>query len=378
MSDNQTLMHVETNSKNFGKPIALDVDTITSRADVENACSYVRKTFGTHHAAPPMKASISKLPTTMSVPSSVRIVEVGPRDGLQNEGTIVDASVKVALVHDLVDAGLTSIEVTGFVSPKWVPQLADASAVMSSIEQKPGVEYSVLVPNMKGVQAAFAAGAKHIAVFASATESFSRHNINCSIQDSLNRFRTVVPLALARGIKVRAYVSCVVGCPYEGYVSPETVAQVARELYDMGCYEISLGDTIGVGNPRSIAHVVDVVLAHGIPVSALAIHCHDTRGAALANVLAALSRGVSVVDASVGGLGGCPFAPGAPGNLATEDLVYMLQGMGIDIGPVILEKLIQLGQRMNKYLNRIPTSKVAIASRCTANGRQRELHEAKI
>lgn len=338
-----------------------DVTAVQTRAAPECPPSIVNTGAqnGTQSTAP----AIQQRPSTMCLPSSVRIVEVGPRDGLQNESAIVDASIKIDLVHDLADAGLRVIEVTSFVSPKWVPQLADASVVMSSIVRKCGVEYPVLVPNIKGFHAAMAAGATQVAVFASASESFSRHNINCSIEESLARYKPVVVSALSHGMKVRAYISCVVGCPYEGDVNPQIVGRLARKLYDMGCYEVSLGDTIGVGNPRSVARVVDVVVSHGVPVSCLAIHCHNTRGAALANVLAAMSRGVAVVDSSIAGLGGCPFAPGAPGNLATEDLVYMLQGMKINIGPIKLDKLLEIGERISAHLKRTPMSKVAIASR---------------
>ena len=305
----------------------------------------------------------------MKLPEKVQIVEVGARDGLQNESRLVETSVKVALIHDLVDAGLSSVEATGFVSPKWVPQLADASAVMSSIQKREGVSYPVLVPNIKGLNAALKAGADEIAVFASATETFSHKNVNCSIQESLNRFKAVTDAALAHGISIRGYVSCVVGCPYEGHVDPEAVANVAVSLREMGCYQISLGDTIGVGNPKSIVRMIHAILRRGVPVSALAIHCHDTRGTALANVLAAMSVGVSVVDSSVAGLGGCPFAPGAAGNLATEDLVYMLQGMDIDIGPIDLDKIIAIGKRICAYLKRDTSSRVSVASSCSGKTR---------
>lgn len=322
-----------------------------------------------HQPSTPSEAAqsptVPKCLSSVRLPSSVRIVEVSPRDGLQNEKKIVETQVKVRLIHDLVDAGLTNIEATGFVSPKWVPQLADASDVMSSIQKQKGVSYSALVPNMKGFRAAVEAGTKEIAVFASATEQFSMKNVNCTIQQSLEKFRSVTSAALTHDIKVRGYVSCVVGCPYQGAVDPEAVANVASALRKMGCYEISLGDTIGVGNPKSIVKMIQAVLRRGIPVSALAIHCHDTRGTALANVLAAMSVGVSVVDSSVAGLGGCPFAPGAAGNLATEDLVYMLQGMEIDVGPVNLDKLVGIGRRISSYLGRDTSSRVSIAADCS-------------
>lgn len=323
-------------------------------------CSLPPPTVSPHVVRP-------RWPSALQIPSAVRIVEVGPRDGLQNENPIVDTHLKIALVHDLVDAGLRSIEVTAFVSPKRVPQLADSSAVMQAIQKKSGVSYSALVPNMKGLKAALAAGAEEIAIFASATEQFSMHNVNCTIKQSLDTFKKVTATALAHGLKVRGYVSCVVGCPYEGSVDPKAAANVAAALWNMGCYEISLGDTIGVGNPKSIVRLIHAVLSRGIPVSALAIHCHDTRGTALANVLAALSAGVSVVDSSVAGLGGCPFAQGATGNLATEDLVCMLQGMDIDVGPIDLDKLIDVGRRICTYLKRENSSHVALAKACSPN-----------
>lgn len=312
------------------------------------------------HERVPRGVAVAEAPPA-SMPRSVRIVEVGPRDGLQNESHMVDTHTKIALVHDLANAGLQTVEVTAFVSPKWVPQLSDASRVLRAIRKHPDVAYPVLVPNMRGFTAAVAAGAREVAVFASASEAFSQRNINCSIAESMRRFTHVTAAARPLGIKVRAYVSCVVACPYEGHVHPQAVAALARALFQLGCYEISLGDTIGMANPRSITRVVDAVVRAGVPVSALAIHCHDTRGAALANVLAAMSRGVRVVDSSVAGLGGCPYAPGAPGNLATEDLVYMLQGMGVDIGPIRLDKLLQIGQRISTLLNRKSSSKVALS-----------------
>lgn len=353
-------MQIDSEENVFRSKVTGDVTVVRSRSGEECPLS---TTLDAQNVEGSLRVTIPQRPLATQLPLSVRIVEVGPRDGLQNETAIVDASVKIDLVHDLADAGLRVIEVTSFVSPKWVPQLADASTVMAAINKKRGVEYPVLVPNLKGFYAATEAGATHVAVFTSASESFSQHNINCSIRESLDRFKMVVSLALSRGIKVRAYVSCIAGCPYEGEVNPSAVARVARELYDMGCYEISLGDTIGVGNPCSVVRVVDTVVAHGVPVTNLAIHCHNTRGAALANVLGAMSRGVAVVDTSIAGLGGCPFAPGAPGNLATEDLVYMLQGMKIDVGPIELDKLIRVGEKINAHLQRSSTSKLAIASR---------------
>lgn len=292
-------------------------------------------------------------------PRSVRIVEVSPRDGLQNEARSVDTAVKIGLVHDLVDAGLSTVEITGFVSPRWVPQLADAAAVLDGVRKQKDVSYPVLVPNLQGLMAALAVGVREVAVLASASDTFSRRNVNCSLQHALDRCASIATVALARGIRVRAYLSCIAGCPYEGDVSPDTVARVASTLRKMGCYEISLGDTIGAGTPRSIAQVVDAVIRRGVPASALAIHCHDTHGNAISNVLAAISRGVSVVDASVAGLGGCPFAPGAPGNLPTEDIVCVLRSMGIDVGPVNLDKLILVGKRMCTYLKRESSTRLA-------------------
>ncbi|KAI0562500.1 Hydroxymethylglutaryl-CoA lyase [Gracilaria domingensis] len=330
--------------------------------------------LNSHFASSHSRAvAVPRCPVSPRLPKSVRIVEVGPRDGLQNESRLVEASHKIALVHDLVNAGLRTVEVTAFVSSRRVPQLADSSAVMSAINKRKGVSYPVLVPNLRGFHAARAAGAEEIAVFASATEQFSQKNINCSIQQSLDRFRTVTTVARLHHIKIRAYISCVVGCPYEGTVDPEAVANVAVALREMGCYEISLGDTIGVGNPKSIVRVILAVMRRGIPASALAIHCHDTRGMALANVLAAMSVGVSVIDSSVAGLGGCPFAPGAAGNLATEDLVYMLQGMDIDIGPIDLDKLTKVGRRICSYLEREPGSKLSTTSKFTVAKRSTNL-----
>ena len=265
------------------------------------------------------------------VPPAVTIVEVGPRDGLQNEQQVVPLEAKIRLIEDLAEAGLKVIEAGAFVSPRWVPQMADSAEVLARIRRRPGVRYPVLVPNLKGLEAALVAGADEIAVFAAASESFSRKNINCSIAESLERFAPVIERARAEGVRVRGYVSCVVGCPYEGAIAPSAVAGVAGRLHGMGCYEISLGDTIGVGTPRKVAEMVRAV-AGVVPVPALAIHAHDTWGQALANVLTCLEMGIAVVDSSLAGLGGCPYAPGASGNLATEDLVYMLEGMGVATG----------------------------------------------
>ena len=293
----------------------------------------------------------------MPWPPSVRIVEVGPRDGLQNEKTLVPVEVRIALVEALADAGLKTIECGSFVSPKWVPQMADTALVLERIRHRPGIAYPVLVPNLQGLEAAIAAGAEEIAVFASASETFSQRNINCSIDESLARLQSVPDAA--HGLRIRGYVSCVLGCPYEGEVSLAAVARVAATLHAMGCYEISLGDTIGVGTPVKAQEMIEAVAAH-VPLTRLAVHYHDTWGQALANILASLELGVSVVDSSVAGLGGCPYAPGAAGNVATEDVVYMLNGMGIESG-VDLEKLAAAGRMISVHLGRLPSSKAALA-----------------
>ncbi|MFO1039050.1 MAG: hydroxymethylglutaryl-CoA lyase [Geminicoccaceae bacterium] len=295
----------------------------------------------------------------MGVPPTVTIVEVGPRDGLQNEQGIVPLAAKMALVEALGEAGLPVIEAGAFVSPKWVPQMADSAAVLGGIRRRPGVRYPVLVPNLQGLDAARAAGVGEIAVFGAASETFSRKNINCSIAESLDRFRPVVEAARGEGMRVRGYVSCVAGCPYEGPIAPAAVAGVASAMFAMGCQEISLGDTIGTGTPRTIAAMLNAVMAE-IPVAALAIHAHDTYGQALANVLTALELGISVVDSSVAGLGGCPYAKGASGNLATEDLVYMLDGMGVRTG-VDLDAVLRAGAEISTALGRAPASRVARA-----------------
>ncbi len=295
----------------------------------------------------------------MVFPANVRIVEVGPRDGLQNEKAIVPAAIKIELIDRLSGTGLSTIESASFVSPKWVPQMADAADVMAGIKQKSGVFYPVLVPNEKGMEAALAAGVREISVFAAASESFSQKNINCSIDESLARFLPVMEMARVHHIRVRGYVSCVAGCPYEGAVDPVRVADVAARLFDMGCYEISLGDTIGTGTPNKIGAVIDAV-APRVPVSSLALHCHDTYGQALVNIYAGLERGVTVVDSSVAGLGGCPYAKGASGNVATEDVVYMLRGLGIETG-VDLDKVIETAWFIAGHLGRKPGSKVSNA-----------------
>ncbi|HMR32115.1 MAG TPA: hydroxymethylglutaryl-CoA lyase [Geminicoccaceae bacterium] len=284
------------------------------------------------------------------VPPAVTIVEVGPRDGLQNEARTVPLEAKVRLIEDLAEAGLKVIEAGAFVSPRWVPQMADSVEVLRTIRRRPGVRYPVLVPNARGLEAALAVGVDEIAVFAAASESFSQKNINCSIAGSLERFAPVMERAKAEGVRVRGYVSCVVGCPYEGVIAPSAVAGVAGRLHAMGCYEVSLGDTVGVGTPRKVAEMVRAV-AGEVPVAALAIHAHDTYGQALANVLTCLEMGIGTVDSSVAGLGGCPYAPGASGNLATEDVVYMLEGMGVATG-VDLGALVATARVIGSLLDR--------------------------
>ena len=295
----------------------------------------------------------------MNYPAKVKIVEVGPRDGLQNEPQLVPAAVKVALIDRLGQAGLKAIEATAFVSPKWVPQMGDAAEVMASLPRRHGVSYPVLVPNLKGFEQALAAGVEEIAVFGAASEAFSQKNINCSIAESLERFRPVAEAARSHNIRVRGYVSCVLGCPYQGEVRTAAVAEVAARLLEMGCYEVSLGDTIGVGTPASVARMLDAV-ALLVPVERLAGHYHDTWGMALANIYASLEMGVAVFDASVAGLGGCPYAAGASGNVATEDVVYLLHGLGIETG-IDLERLVDAGAYICAELGRAPSSKVARA-----------------
>ena len=295
----------------------------------------------------------------MNLPKQVKIVEVGPRDGLQNEVAIVPTAVKIEFIDLLTGAGLPSIEATSFVSPKWVPQMADNASVMAGIKQRAGVSYQVLTPNLMGLDAAVTAGAKEVAVFGAASESFSQKNINCSIEASLSRFEELVTSAHRQGLKVRGYVSCALGCPYEGEISPIRVAGVADRLYQMGCYEISLGDTIGVGTPGKVEKMLRAVAAK-VPVAQMAVHFHDTYGQALANILTALQCGVAVVDSSVAGLGGCPYAEGASGNVASEDLLYMLDGLGIETG-VDLEKLLAAGQFICTHLGRRSGSRVALA-----------------
>ncbi|MFJ2549628.1 hydroxymethylglutaryl-CoA lyase [Pseudomonas sp. NPDC087612] len=295
----------------------------------------------------------------MSLPEKVRLVEVGPRDGLQNEAQPISVADKVRLVDDLSAAGLSYIEVGSFVSPKWVPQMAGSAEVFANIQQRNGVTYAALAPNLRGFEDALAAGVKEVAVFAAASEAFSQRNINCSISDSLQRFVPIIEAARQHGVRVRGYVSCVLGCPYEGTVSAEQVAPVARELFDMGCYEVSLGDTIGTGTPGATRRLFEVVGAQ-VPRAQLAGHFHDTYGQALANVYASLLEGISVFDSSVAGLGGCPYAKGASGNVASEDVLYMLQGLGIDTG-IDLQRLIAAGLRISEVLGRASGSRVARA-----------------
>jgi hydroxymethylglutaryl-CoA lyase len=299
------------------------------------------------------------------LPRFVKIVEVGPRDGLQNEKNNVPTSVKIQLIHKLVAAGLSVVEATSFVSPKWVPQLADAKDVLSGIPQVPNVRFPVLTPNLRGFEAAVVAGAKEIAVFASASESFSKSNINCTIEESLVRYRDVTAAAKKYGLRIRGYVSCVVACPIEGAIDPSKVAYVAKELYNMGCSEISLGDTIGVGTPGSVVAMLEAVMSF-VPVDKIAVHFHDTYGQALANILVSLQMGICIVDSSVSGLGGCPYAKGATGNVATEDVVYMLHGLGIETN-VNLNKLMEAGDYISQNLGRPLGSKTATALRKLTN-----------
>lgn len=292
-------------------------------------------------------------------PRSVKIVEVGARDGLQNETHILPTDVKTRFIDKLSTTGLKVIEATSFVSPQWVPQMADGKDVFRRIQKPPYINYPVLVPNIQGLQTALEVGVKEIAVFGAASEGFSQKNTNCSISESLKRIKEVVRVALEHNIKVRGYVSCVIKCPYDGDIEPTKVAELSKILYGMGCYEISLGDTIGAGTPLTMRRLLTEVLRL-VPIEAVAVHCHDTYGQALVNILTALQLGVSVVDASVAGLGGCPYAEGASGNVATEDVVYMLDNMNIQTG-VDLMKLLDVGEYICKHLHRQPNSKVARA-----------------
>ncbi|OLU26343.1 hydroxymethylglutaryl-CoA lyase [Pseudomonas sp. PA15(2017)] len=295
----------------------------------------------------------------MSLPRHVRLVEVGPRDGLQNEKQPISVVDKVRLVDDLSAAGLGYIEVGSFVSPKWVPQMAGSAEVFAGIAQRPGVTYAALAPNLQGLQAALDVGVREVAVFAAASEAFSQRNINCSIAESLKRFEPLMDAARQHGVQVRGYVSCVLGCPYEGAIAAEQVAAVAGELRAMGCYEVSLGDTIGVGTASAVRRLFEVV-GRQVPHDRLAGHFHDTYGQALANIYASLLEGIAVFDSSVAGLGGCPYARGATGNVASEDVLYLLQGLGIETG-VDLPRLIEAGQRISRVLGRESASRVARA-----------------
>src|SRR5947209_133019 len=302
----------------------------------------------------------------MPRPASVRIDEVGPRDGLQNEKMQVPTEQKIQFINMLADAGLPVVEATSFVSPRAIPQLSDAAVVMAGITRLPTTEYPVLVPNIKGMERALASGVRSVAVFTAASEQFTRHNINATIAESLANFRPVLVLAQQEGIPVRGYISTVFGCPYQGKVDPQQVLHVAEALLEMGCQELSLGDTIGVVTPNQVVDVLSLLSSAGIPIERLAVHFHDTRGTALANVLMALQMGISVIDSSAGGLGGCPYAPGAAGNLATEDLLYMLHGMGIETG-VDLDKVVAATRFVAPFLGHAPTSKYYQAAMCVVS-----------
>lgn len=295
----------------------------------------------------------------MSFPHHVKIVEVSPRDGLQNESQVIPSKVKIDFVNRLSETGLSVIETTSFVSPQKIPQLADASQVFAGIEKKPGVNYPVLVPNLQGLEAALAVGVKEIAVFTTPSEEFCKRNINCSVTESLHRIAEVVELAKKKHLRIRAYLSCVLGSPYEEKIPPEKVGELGEILLRMGCYEISLGDTIGIGTPLKVKRLLEIVCRH-VPLKYLAVHFHDTYGLALVNIYAAMEFGINVIDSSVSGLGGCPYAKGASGNVATEDVVHMLNGMGIDTG-VDLNKLIAVGKFISKELGRVPQSRVNMA-----------------
>ena len=295
----------------------------------------------------------------MNLPQRVKIVEVGPRDGLQNESVTVPAEIKVQLVEMLADAGLAVIESGAFVSPKWVPQMATSGAVYQQISKRDGVSYPMLVPNLKGLELAHAAGVREVALFAATTETFSQKNTNCSIAESIERFNAVIDAALGLDIRVRGYISCVLGCPYEGEVSTDIVLMLAQKMFERGCYEVSLGDTIGVGTAGQAQALVET-LARELPIDRLAAHFHDTYGQALANIHAVMQSGISVIDSSVAGLGGCPYARGATGNVATEDVVYMLQGMGIETG-IDMQKLLDAGRFISDFLGREPVSRAATA-----------------
>jgi len=293
------------------------------------------------------------------LPKHVKIVEVSPRDGLQNEKQLIDLSTKLSLIERLGNAGLKNIEVTGFVSPKWVPQLSDSSLLCEQLIRKEGINYSALTPNIKGMELAISGNIKEVAVFTAASESFTQKNINCTIEESLERFKPVIELAKQNNIKVRGYVSCVLGCPYEGQIDPNKVAEVAEQLFELGCYEVSLGDTIGTGTPLDAQNMLKACM-NIAPIEKLALHFHNTYGQALANIYACLELGANIIDSSVAGLGGCPYAKGASGNIATEDVVYMLDGMNIHTG-VDLDKLIETGNWISDQLSRNNNSQVGKA-----------------
>ncbi|MDO6489663.1 hydroxymethylglutaryl-CoA lyase [Colwellia sp. 1_MG-2023] len=293
------------------------------------------------------------------MPTQVKIVEVGPRDGLQNEAKLISASDKISLIEKLVSAGVSYVESGSFVSPKWVPQMATSTEVFKTLNRKNNVTYAALTPNIRGFENAMAVNVNEVAIFGAASESFSQKNINCSIKESLERFIPIMDAAKQANVKVRGYVSCVLGCPYEGDIAPEDVAKVAKKLYEMGCYEISLGDTIGVGTPAKVTQMIQAVSAH-VPINKLAVHFHDTYGQALTNIYAALQMGIKVVDSAIAGLGGCPYAKGASGNVATEDVVYMLNGLGIETG-IDFTKLLEAGWYISEKLAKAPISKVSNA-----------------
>lgn len=297
--------------------------------------------------------------SSFTIPEKVKIVEVGPRDGLQNEATPISARDKITLIEKLADAGVNYIESGSFVSPKWVPQMATSAEIFEQLNRKEGVTYAALTPNMRGFEGAMAVSVDEVAIFGAASESFSQKNINCSIEESLERFAPIMLAAKKANIKVRGYVSCVLGCPYEGNIAPEQVALVAEKLFQMGCYEISLGDTVGVGNPASVTKMIQAVSAR-VPTDKLAVHFHDTYGQALTNIYAALQLGVSVIDSAIAGLGGCPYAKGASGNVATEDVVYMLNGLGVETA-IDFEQLLEAGWFISEKIGKAPVSKVSNA-----------------
>jgi len=297
--------------------------------------------------------------STVNFPEQVTIFEMAPRDGLQNEAAKITVADKVTLIEGLANAGVKKIEAGSFVSPKWVPQMANSDDVLKQVSRIDGVAYTALTPNMRGYEGAIASGADEVAVFGAASEGFTQKNINCSIAESIERFIPVIEAAKAQNLPVRGYVSCVAGCPYDGDIAPEKVAEVAKKLFELGCYEISLGDTIGVGTPQVIQRMLNAVQEH-VPANKLAVHFHDTYGQALTNILVALQNGISVIDSSVAGLGGCPYAKGASGNVASEDVIYMLHGMGIETG-IDLNQMVQVGAKISQAIGKAPQSKVALA-----------------